>query len=245
MGGLKRAFCEDEVKKTMKKIPYLKIMCCVILAYIAAFVTEFMFTLDYRELVEAAKCTQPERIVGIEESELVGCTFSDGRLIADNQDPQIIIRGLNCQIDTVQLRVRDISSSALNLQLFYTDNVPFSEENSLRDTLTENEYVKNIEIKQFATDVRIDIGDSPDVSYIVDEIIINPHLFEYLYGHVGNMSRKRVALFFAAWIVVLMMSWNYRMFVDLLFRHRWSIGVVVILAATVLQFWGLNGYGAV
>lgn len=158
--------------------------------------------------------------------------------VTGGRDPKIITKSLNCHVDTIQVRIRALSVSAVKAQLFYADKTDFSEENSVSVTITENEYAKNIPVDSYTSDLRIDIGDSEDVSYVIDKIIINPDKYDYLYGLVRNMSLKRILIYILGWLLIMAMLRDNKMTIRFMFDHRWAIGVALICFATVLKLHG-------
>ncbi len=210
----------------------------IFFAFIAAFFTELLFTFDSYEAERVLKCHNPEQVIHIEDCMLEGCTLLNGRVISDGNDPKIIISAINCQVDNVMLRVKELSTSAIDVQLFYTDNAPYLDENSVRYVLADNEYAKTLVVDHFASDLRIDIGNSQDVSYIVDAIVVNPHKYEYLCGHFQNLSLKRILIYLLGWLFVLFAFYDWNTFCAFLFRYRWLLGGAIICFSTALKLHG-------
>lgn len=173
-------------------------------------------------------------------NELYGKNYvigNDGQINCDN-DPQIYINNINEYVAGVKIDLKKISQNVMPIQIFYSHRgEAFSEENSIRYNYTDKS-TGIININQNVSSLRIDIGDSKGDSYMVDKLIINPHINDYLTSILKKISSIRLLMYFLLCTAILIALKDFNKFSNYLFKYRWKIGILLILVCVLCK---LNG----
>ena len=161
-----------------------------------------------------------------------------GLTIALTNDPQIYLNDANKYVDSIQIFTKELSSATEILQVYYTNNGEYTEDNCIRSLVQSNEKCHLTHINSTVSSLRIDIGSSVRDSYTLEKIVVNPSVYSVLNGAFKNTNWTRVICYFFAIMICLSAMQNIALFKECVYKYRWLMGVEVIVLGTALK---ING----
>ena len=224
------------------KLSFIKLIKYLIFAIIIGFTCEFFSVSHLHQITNIIKAENITHKYKIHESgNLFNCELIDKNTIkTTTNDPQIVINNINDNVDLLLIQFNSSSINTLLTEVFWTsDNKNyFNEENKASSLFQENHKNLFIEVKKDVKDLRIDIGSSPNLTYSINRIVVNPTLAKYISSSIGNMSWIRLFFYSLLFLLILLFINDRNTFTYYSFKYRWSIGIGLIILCTVLKIHG-------
>ena len=185
----------------------------------------FIFNGDY--LIGKAFNLQ-ERRYSINDGGLYKFNLENGKLIAQNNDPNITFNNINRPIASIVVKCTNSNPMAVG-QVFYRSNSKsFTEARSVRydASLPETTLIlTGIPLPVMVSSLRFDLTDTPGDSISCSEFVINPHI-------PFNLNRLRLAGYTVLLLLVILII--FRNFKPVIYIR--SPKVILILIFLVLSF---------
>ena len=221
-----------------RTIELKRVLSLLLFAVVLSFLCEFLLNIDFGGVFDTCEYYYEKK-----EYYASDLTFSEAELLQDGkvvceEDPKIIISGLDCYVHSVKLIYHDLSSDGLAVQIYYDTGKGFTEKQVLDSEIKCSSKAQIIDLKKDVSNLRIDIGEAESDSYYLDKILINPRIREYIYSGLQNMSAPRCAIFCALILGILLFIDCYEWTKDSLFRYRWQIGFILVMFSTLLKLQG-------
>lgn len=214
-------------------------ICAVILALL----TEYLMILDFSQVSVEYENETPTSFYSTGNVEILNAAVT-GPHVVNGEDSQVLLQDFGGYVGTLEIRLANLSCSALSIQLYYaSEGEDFSEENSVTVTYLESQNVLFIPVYERAEDLRIDMGEDEGASYNLIEMIVNPGPLRILKHTIFNMSWIRVVFYFLIIFGIFAAASDWKKFKAWIFRYRWAVGVGFIALCTVLKIHGSSiGY---
>lgn len=222
------------------KLSTKRIFYITFFAVLISIVAELLFIINPSEALTIYHSKNlSQKIYTSNEISLYGCEISDNIVTTQTNDPQILIKNINTYVGILEINISTPSTSVIPVQIFWeTTEHGYLEENSIHTTIQENKTTIFIPVNQNVTSLRIDIGTDVNLTYELEQIILNPNMSYFVIGNIFNMSIIRIIFYFLGIIVFIVASQDLKTFSDFLFKYRWGIGVCFIALCTLFKLHG-------
>lgn len=178
-----------------------------------------------------------------------GYSVNDGIYVSTVEDPQIELGVSVERLSNIKIEFGSELEKSLAVQVYYaTGDTGYNEEYSVRGIVQAGDDKLEISIfKKDIRNIRVDIGESTDVQFELDSIIVNSPSDMNIYQKLEQNSREiQWGRFFYQWellcLVVLFLEmhifFNIREMYKRLFRMRWIVGGIVLAFLVINQFHG-------
>ncbi len=229
-----------------KKKKALNYILILIFSLLIAFFTEFVFNLGSEDLRQIIKPGREMKTPKVSDAYLIGCHEEDGKIIADDDDPQLIFSGVDKFVSAVIIDYDKPNYSLIPGVVFYKNglgvdengNEEFSEENSVSFPVRIDKRSVYIKMDSYVSDLRIDIGAGKGSEVKPVRIVLNPSITIYFSSALRNLSPVRMAIFLIISLTVLLAINDFGSFKKNLHKYRWIIGGLVIIFGTVFKLSG-------
>ncbi len=211
----------------------------VLLALVIAFIAEYSFNIDLDCLRTTVETSNSSSRYSISDAELINCDLNGKLIVSRNSDPQIIFRGIDSYVELVEIRCNELNYSTMPVQIFYAgEENDFDADHCIASVVRCDRRVHYLELNEFVTDIRIDIGNAEGSSYQFEVLKINPGAGDYLYSVLLNMSMTRMIIFFMIALTAALAMTDFNGFTMNLHKYRLLIGSGVIVIVTLLRIHG-------
>lgn len=211
----------------------------IIFSFVVALLIEFFCQFDGVKVIGAIKNHYERSCFGIMDMSYRNIEISGKKRIICGDDPQIYINEINGHVSDVEIKLKELSSSVIPIQIFYSyDGVTFTEEQSVFTNYTENYNAIFVTVGQDVVSLRLDIGTTSEDAYGLDQIIVNPSGLDYICAVFSKMSFIRCLFYFIGIFALLMAIYDFNRFKNFLFQYRWQIGIAAIVVCTLCRVHG-------
>lgn len=111
-----------------------------------------------------------------EDAQLVGFEYSEKQLTSTEFDPRVVFSNMNIKIRGIDVNCEPVGAKNNSAVFFRTIDSPFSEDNSLRFSLTEQDNLIFLPTTTEITGIRFDLAEDAGEELICDNIVLNPVL---------------------------------------------------------------------
>lgn len=169
---------------------------------------------------------------------------ADDKYIAQNDDPHLIISGVNNYVKTIDIYFKEDLEQDIPVELFWgIEGESFVADRMVTALAQKGSTQLKINFENQVTDLRIDIGTSKNVSFALDSIEINHKItLAEIFACMLNCMKKSIwfdrfqILFLILCFILIHFVVNIRKMYNILFDNRW------LVAGLVLIFLCVNGY---
>lgn len=227
------------LKKCIKNSGW--IVLYILFSLFMAFLLEVLMTVKWDDLTIAKNTKNDCKIYQVNDTELQfqNCVLDNEILITKNDNPYIVIRDVNNFVNTLQITIREMSSSIAPVRVYWSsDGHGYEEQYAVGIIAQEDKKTFTININQYVESLRVDVGDLSGQEYKLGSLIINPGIFRYIQGVVRNMSHARMIIYFLVILITMIAIRDFPSFTKFVFQHRWVIGGLIVLFCTGMKLHG-------
>lgn len=229
------------------------ILCVVLFSIVTAIVFAGLMGNNVKEVLEDYPNALGERIIekiyDSSEMQSINYIVNGDSYTSQNNDPQLIISGVNTYISSINIVFGKPITQDIPIAVYWgIDGEGFTPDRV--KTANANAGIQNIKISfgEKATDLRLDIGTTENISFTLSHVMINEGIPKTLAGRLiqcikENMGTKvwfdRFQIVFIISVFVLLhFVVNIRNMYKKLFEKRWIVAGFLLLFLVVNKYHG-------
>ena len=243
-----------KIKDLLSKKVTKKIVVAIIVSIIVASFLAVLGNSEARQKIKNAyygsETEEMEKEFQVSDLQTINYEIKDkSTFVAENNDPQILLSGINDYVDKVSVYFNTATEKEINVELFYAvDERGIVPEQMLTYKINAGEKKASFYLGKNVNNIRLDLGTSSDTTFDLNCIKINEDINHGIlatiikaYGKCvhTNIFWDRLQIYF---LVCIFISLNFlidiKKLYSFIFDKRWIISAVLLLFLTVNQYTG-------
>lgn len=230
----------DSIRQNIRRIlENKKLLKNICWAIIIGVLTEWIFCTDFMGTL-INFYARDGRVLLIDDAKIEDYAVDDGTLTARGTDAFLEYTGIGMNVRNIEIDLKKGLEHSCKIQVYYgTSEQEYLEERSSVVYAQKGARYITVGIGADVDNLRIDLGDEEGLEFKVQGILLNrTSVKKFLFPYNENSFVRIVIFTSIIGFLLLCISYGYRKILEILYRHRFLVGGIIVAVCTVLKISG-------